>query len=248
MRFQVAVDPAVVVIQAPTQELNPTFDPRAIARAYEEDPASASAEYGAQFRTDVESFVSQLVVGECVISGRVELPPSKDIDYLAFVDPSGGSGTDSFTLAIGHRSSRGDQPVPVIDCIRETRPPLSPEDTVADYAAVLKTYGVREVVGDRYGGEWPRESFKRHGIEYVIAPKPKSDLYRDALALLNSRRIELLDNPRLLSQLVGLERRTARGGRDSIDHAPGQHDDVANVVCGLAVLATADEPENFLVW
>jgi hypothetical protein len=40
--------------------------------------------------------------------------------------------------------------------------------------------------------------------------------------LLNSGRVELLDNSRLISQLCNLERRTARGGRDSIDHPPGQ--------------------------
>jgi hypothetical protein len=34
-----------------------------------------------------------------------------------------------------------------------------------------------------------------------------------------------------------LERRTARGGKDSIDHSPGQHDDVANAVAGALVLA-----------
>jgi hypothetical protein len=32
----------------------------------------------------------------------------------------------------------------------------------------------------------------------------------------------------LIAQLLGLERRTARSGKDSIDHAPGGHDDVAN--------------------
>ena len=45
-------------------------------------------------------------------------------------------------------------------------------------------------------------------------------------------------DPRLLghtlNQLIGLERRTARGGRDSIDHGPGGHDDVCNAVAGLA--------------
>jgi hypothetical protein len=41
-----------------------------------------------------------------------------------------------------------------------------------------------------------------------------------------------LDVPRLHAQLVGLERRTARGGRDSIDHAPGAHDDLANAAAG----------------
>jgi len=44
--------------------------------------------------------------------------------------------------------------------------------------------------------------------------------------------LELLDTPRLHAQLLGLERRTACGGRDSIDHAPGAHDDVANAVAG----------------
>jgi len=71
----------------------------------------------------------------------------------------------------------------------------------------------------------------RHQLR--AAQKPKSDLYRDLLPAINSRKIDLLDHPRLLTQLVGLERRTARGGRDSIDHAPGAHDDLANAVAGL---------------
>jgi hypothetical protein len=54
---------------------------------------------------------------------------------------------------------------------------------------------------------------------------------------LNSRRIELLDIPRLSAQLIGLERRTARGGRDSIDHAPGGHDDVINAAAIALVQA-----------
>jgi hypothetical protein len=93
--------------------------------------------------------------------------------------------------------------------------------------------------GDRYGGEWPREVFRKHGIEYVVSDRAKSDLYRDLLPLLNSGRIELLDQPKLFAQLIGLERRTSRGGRDSIDHAPGAHDDLANALAGCAVYALA---------
>lgn len=44
-------------------------------------------------------------------------------------------------------------------------------------------------------------------------------------------------------QLVGLERRTARGGRDSIDHPPGGHDDVANAVAGA--LLGASKPAGY---
>jgi hypothetical protein len=38
-------------------------------------------------------------------------------------------------------------------------------------------------------------------------------------------------------QLTSLERRTARGGKDSIDHVPGAHDDLANAVAGALVTA-----------
>jgi hypothetical protein len=53
------------------------------------------------------------------------------------------------------------------------------------------------------------------------------------LPIINSGRVSLLDDARLLAQILGLERRTARGGRDSIDHAPGGHDDVANAAAGV---------------
>ncbi|UYO37700.1 hypothetical protein KQX62_13175 [Rhodopseudomonas palustris] len=43
-----------------------------------------------------------------------------------------------------------------------------------------------------------------------------------------------MDNPRLISQLAALERKTSRRGKDTIDHPPAGHDDVANVVAGVA--------------
>jgi hypothetical protein len=57
------------------------------------------------------------------------------------------------------------------------------------------------------------------------------------LPLLNSGRVELLDHKRLVAQLCGLERRTSRAGRDSIDHVPGGHDDIANGVAGAVAVA-----------
>jgi hypothetical protein len=37
-----------------------------------------------------------------------------------------------------------------------------------------------------------------------------------------------------VAQICGLERRTGRSGKDSIDHAPNGHDDLANAVAGAA--------------
>jgi hypothetical protein len=60
--------------------------------------------------------------------------------------------------------------------------------------------------------------------------------------LFNAGRAQLLDLKRLVNQLCSLERRTARGGRDVIDHPqhPGAHDDLANVVCGAFVMLERD--------
>src|SRR5207253_6762293 len=87
--------------------------------------------------------------------------------------------------------------------------------------------------GDKYAGEWPREAFGKHGVSYVTAEQSKSDCYVGFLPALNSGRVELLDCPRLAQQLGQLERRTSRIGKDSVDHPPGGHDDVANVVAGV---------------
>ena len=96
------------------------------------------------------------------------------------------------------------------------------------------------VTGDRYSGMWPRERFEVHGIEYETADKNRSELYLELLPAINSGRVELLDLPPLISQLQGLERRTSRAGRDSIDHPPGSHDDVANAVAGA--IGCSNEP------
>ncbi len=246
-RHQTAASPDVVLVQAPTLELNPQFDRRAIERAYAEDPAAAAAEYGAQFRSDVESFVSQEVLDACTQPGRHELAPifgPQLPDYYAFVDPSGGSA-DGFTLAIAHRT---DERV-VLDVLRETQPPFSPEQVISEYAALLKRYRVTSVVGDRYAGEFPREIFRKHGVAYETAPKAKSELYKDLLARLNSGGVELLDHPKALRQLAALERRTARGGKDSIDHPPGGHDDIANVIAGVCEgTALSTGARDWIVW
>jgi hypothetical protein len=199
-----------------------------IDEATERDPANAAAEYGAQFRSDVEALVSREAVEACVSLDVRERAPISSVQYFGFVDPSGGSA-DSMTLAVGHR----EEDVVVVDAVRERRPPFSPEDVVAEFSGLLKSYHISMIIGDRYAGEWPRERFREHGVSYEPAEKPKSDLYRDMLPAINSRKINLLDDARLLAQLVGLERRTARGGRDSIDHAPGAHYDIANALAGL---------------
>ena len=224
-------DARVLVWKASTLQMNPGVDKRIVEEAYENDPESAKAEFGGEFRTDLADFVSRETVDAVTMWDRSELPPVPGVTYAAFVDPSGGV-SDSLTLAIAHLSRDA---VCVLDALLECRPPFDPEKAVEQCAVLLRRYGVAKIVGDKYAGEWPPARFAEHGIEFEQSARPKSDLYHDLLPLLNARRIELLNHPRLSAQLCGLERRTARSGKDSIDHAPGGHDDLANAVAGVLV-------------
>ena len=224
----------VLVVKAPTAVLNPLIAEGVIAEAYEDDPEAAASEWLAEFRTDLAHFVSREVVEALVALGVYERPPAAGIRYKAFADPSGGSA-DAFTLAVAHRE--GD--LIVLDAIREQVPPFAPESVVAEYAEVLRSYGCRVVVGDRYAGQWPVEQFRKRGITYEASSQAKSEIYLESLPLLNGGRLDLLDHTRLVGQICGLERRVARGGRESVDHAPLAHDDVANAVLGAAVLCRA---------
>ena len=239
---------SILVVQADTLTLNPSFSKAEIERAYAEDDSSASAEYGAQFRRDVESFIDVEAVEACRVPGRRELPRVDGVGYHGFTDPAGGSGTDSWTIAVGHRERDGRV---ILDAIRERKPPFSPDAVASEFADLLKIYGVTTVRGDRFGGEFPREALSKRGIRYIVADKAKSDYYKDALSVLNSGRLELLDDDRLITQITRLERRTARGGRDSIDHGPSGHDDLANSALALAaILGTrrVREPGDPLVY
>jgi hypothetical protein len=122
----------------------------------------------------------------------------------------------------------------IVDAVREIPAPFDPESATDESVGVLKSYRVRRVVGDRYAGQWCQQAFQKRGITYDPSDTPKSGLYIDLLPKLNSKTIRIPDIPKLVNQIAGLERRTSRGGRDTIDHALGAHDDVANVAAGVA--------------
>jgi hypothetical protein len=236
-------DAKTLVWKASSEDMNPTLaGDDLIETMYAEDPERAQAEFGGDFRTDIVAFITREAVEDVIAPGLLELPPASGVPYCGFVDPSGGSA-DSMTLGIAHIDPDG---TAVLDALRETKPPFSPDAVVQDYAELLKTYGITRVVGDAYAGLWPRERFAVHGIEYEVSARNKNTIYSDFLPALNGRRVRLLDIPRLTAQLCGLERRTARGGRDSIDHAPGGHDDAANAVAGALTGVLTDRRPSLI--
>jgi len=232
--FGAGGDPRILVAKAPSRTMNPSLPASVVERAYAEDPEAASAEYGGEFRGDLAVFVSREALEAATEIGVAVRAPVDRVAYVGFVDPSGGS-SDSMTLAIAHAEGARI----VLDFVGERKAPFSPASVVEEFAGYLKQYRLSTVRGDRYAGEWPREAFSAQGITYQVADMNRSELYLATLPLLNSGRAALLDNPRMAAQFLALERRTSRAGKDSVDHPPGAHDDVANAVAGALTMAAA---------
>jgi hypothetical protein len=233
-------DGDILVIRADTRTMNPTVPEAIIQAALEEDEPAARAEYYAEFRQDLETFIPRELVEDAVVLGRRSLPPQPDVHYVGFTDTAAGPSehTDSMTVGIAHRAGNR----LILDLLRERKPPFSTEDVTQEFAAALREYGITTVVGDRYGSQWPVERFRAHGLRYEASDRPKSELYRDFLALMTGRRVELLDDARLVGQLVRLERRVSGMGRESITHPPQSHDDLANAAAGALVFAAGRRP------
>jgi len=221
----------VLVWQADTKTMNPSFSDKVIQKAYDRDASRAAAEYGGSFRSDLEALFRPEVIQASIVPNRISLPYLSEFGYFAFVDPSGGSGKDAMTLAIGH--TEWESGIVTIDCTRRVVPPFAPKQVVSEFAQVLKSYHIFSIMGDRFGGDWPRERFREHGIDYEVSAKNKSELFLDLLQKMNSTGVELLDDIILRNELEALERRAGRA-RDTIDHPPNMHDDLANAVAGVA--------------
>ncbi len=238
-------DSHVLVWQADTLTMNPEADPEEIDEAYRDDPVAAASEYGAQFRDDLSDFLDADLIASLTRTSPLELPPREGVRYVAFIDPSGGRG-DSMTMAVAHQEDGR----AVVDALRGVDAPFDPAHVVPAFASLLKEYGVREAVGDAYGAEWVASAFEAEGVTYRRSERNKSTLYLEALPGFTRGQVELPDLRTLAVQLAGLQRRTARGGKDSVDHPPGAHDDYANAVCGALVLAAApvEDYDNVHIW
>lgn len=224
-----AVDhPDVLVWKAPTRVMNPTISESLIDRETAKDPLAARSEWEAEFREDLELFLSlEAVEACCTLTGS--LAPRSQYAYRAFVDPSGGRN-DAFTLSIGHQ----EKTKLVVDLLKAWDPPFNPEGVVKEIADILKQYRMDRVTGDRYAAAWVESAFQKQGIRYQSCEKVKSDLYLNFEGYVNTALIELPKDQNLINELTALERRRGKAGKDIVDHPVRGSDDRSNVVAGLS--------------
>jgi hypothetical protein len=162
-----------LVARAPTRRMNPTIarDGEYLREQFDKDAVWAASEFGAEWRVDIEAFLSLDAIKNCIDIGTRERPHERKHEYVAFCDPSGGSN-DSMTLAIAHTEGK----TQILDLIRERMPPFSPEAVAEEFAKTIRSYRCTKVWGDRYGAQWVQEQFRKHGVNYEPSEKVKSEI------------------------------------------------------------------------
>lgn len=229
---------------APSSMMNPKLQQRVVDRALAEDAPKARAEYLNVWREDLSDFVPLEVVESCTDFGVQERPPHSGVVYTRFFDPASGIGTDSFTVSIGHYDKA--KKTVVVDLVRERKPRFVPAAVVAEFAQLLKLYGINFVMGDSFAGGFHSDECASNGITFRSCPRTTSENYLHALPLLLSGRVRLIDSSMLRVQLASLERH-ALAGREVVRHpaVAYAHDDIAAAAAGAiaAVKQAAAVPE-----
>jgi hypothetical protein len=167
---------------APTRVMNPSVSEKFIADEVAKDPEAARSEYvtdpALPFRDDIANFISPEIVDAVTIKGCTVIPPGGEA-YHAFIDVSGGA-KDSHTCAVSFKDADGSA---VLACARELKT-ASTESVVAEFAAILQSYGLTSAYADRYGAAWTVDAFARYGIELKKSPLDRSGIYLNLLPAL----------------------------------------------------------------
>jgi len=226
-------DDQVLVWRAPTKAMNPVYDMHRVGRMEALGLAGGGVtEYEAFFREDIELFLPEAVLDAIIDIGVFIRPHKQGVRYFGFVDPSGGTGEDSMTLAIAHREEQ----TVILDFVAEKEPPYDVKEVTKKFSKCFKSYNIGKIRGDKYAGDWPAAEFRTNGIHYEKCSNPKSKLYQEFGGIARLGQVRLLDNPttekKTKLQFMALIRQTT-GIEERIDHPRDAHDDIANVIAGV---------------
>jgi hypothetical protein len=214
--------------------MNPRLPQHIIDKALATDSARAKAEFQNEWRSDLSDFIPHDVVEAATDVGVYERAPVPHVQYHAHADAAGGTGTDSFALAISHRDTSY-----VIDVLREFKPRFTPAAVIAELAQLVRSYGITRIFGDKYAIGFHSAEWKSHGITFEPCETTTGENYLTVLPLMLAGRVRLVDNKTLRHQLSALERRPGDGAREQVSHPQhaNAHDDVACAAAG-AIVAT----------
>ena len=226
-----------LVVQGASKVFNPTISDATIAAQRAADPAAAPAEWDAVFRNDIGAFLDDQSIDAAIDFSRpLELPPREGVIYHTFVDMGGGRH-DPSTIGIVHAVGEGDARRYIADVVRARHG--DPRAAMKEFVELTKQYGCSTIWGDRYAADWTAGTCREVGGEYRESELVRSDLYLTGLPHFVRGVVSIADQAPLIRELRLLERRTARSGKDTVDHGKNGTDDYANALFGALHLASS---------
>jgi len=233
---------------APSAVMNPKLPQKVVDKAIANDSAKASAEFLNIWREDIDDLVPLDVIESATDFGIIERQPERGVHYVAYADMATGTGKDSAALSICHACHDSARSV-LTDLARERRPRFVMADVVAEWAKLLREYGVNEIFSDGYAFGICADEWARNGIKNTKCEHDTGENYLRCLPLLTSKRARLVDNATLRKQLSGLTR-VVRSGHETVEHATtaSAHDDVAAAVAGCLVRAASEKAPMRVTW
>lgn len=210
----------VLVVHAPTRAMNPTFPAEQVEAIRAREPDTAAREYDAQWIDADSAFLDGASVDRAMRAEPLELPPVPGARYVAAWDAA--TRGNSWTLVIGRNLAKNGEPPRIEIAVAKQwtgskAKPLDPDATIAEIAATMRLYGVREVACDSWSGDALGALAKRHGIlvrEWSKATRPDRvhEMYRGLAVLLAGGRIELPPHPVLRNDLKLVRRKASGSG------------------------------------
>ena len=92
------------MVRGPSREFNPLLTEQSVQQALKDDPEGARAEWEAEFRADLQTFLDEHLITSAIDYSRpLELPP-RSFKYVGFVDPQWRKTRRLYDL---HRSQGG---------------------------------------------------------------------------------------------------------------------------------------------
>jgi len=232
----------VLFWRMPTWRMNGLLTEEGLRKEYDTlTEAEFNAEFGAQEREDIEAYLPVEMIDRATAGpSEAHVMAERGVAYVAFCDPAEGlrKAGDSMTFAIAH-ASRGRF---IVDILLEFRPPFAPKDVIQAIVEKCKAFGISQITQDKHAISWIADDLKRpHDITVKVSDLTKSEIYAQFAILASKGVVSLPDNPRLRTQLQGLQKFLGGGGGVKIDHLRNGHDDVCNSACG-AVCLTSVKP------
>lgn len=234
----------VLVVKAPTAAIeNPRITRKKLLRLQAKDPEAFVRESLAEFVDSLSNFLKPELVQFATDAKITQRPRLTGTDaesgipiYVAAMDPAFRHDNFAFTI-VHHDLKQGLVQDVFIEWEPEKGNPLNPSEILAQVKNLLDAYGISHVYSDQYQLESLQQLALNMGFSIVgvdFTGSSKSRIYGSFRMLLNQRRVRLLDNHSLYTQLVQLEKKSTPQGNVQIAAPPGRKDDAAAATC-LAV-------------